>query len=476
MKPKASADEPKKLALVIGNSSYKDSPLRNPVNDARLISSALKKSGFEVISRINLDQRSFKEVIRLFGKRIRNASVALFYYAGHGIQVESRNYLVPIGTQIEKETDIENEAVDLSRVTAEFGARPNGMSIIILDACRNNPFPQSFRSTSRGLAQITAPAGTIIAYSTAPGMTASDGDGENGVYATALVAAILKGGLKIEDVFKQARAQVRTVTHGAQIPWESSSIIGDFIFMQGNTTNEEVDQQASISLNTKPYNDKYGVNWIFVSGGSLPLNSGDEKVDIDDFYISASEITFGQYDTFCESTNRPKPDDNGWGRGDLPVMNVNWNDANAYCEWLSQMTDAQIRLPYEVEWEYAARGGNRSKSFTYSGSDELQKVGWYAVNSGGRIHRVCSRDSNELGIFDMSGNVWEWCIDAFSARSQPPSAYVKPLPGLVFTNRVIRGGGWNSAHPASLGVMSRDYLDAESKFYACGFRVLKSLR
>jgi TonB family protein len=220
----------KRLALVIGNSAYPNAPLKNPVNDAQDIAATLRALGFEVISRENVNQNDMKRAIREFGEKIRGASVGLFYYAGHGVQVNGENYLVPVDAKIESEQEVEYECVKAGFVLAQLDAARNSMNIVILDACRNNPFARSFRSESKGLAQMDAPSGTLIAYATAPGSVASDGTGRNGLYTQELLKQMRTSGLGIEDVFKRVRISVRAATQQKQTPWESSSLVGDFYF------------------------------------------------------------------------------------------------------------------------------------------------------------------------------------------------------------------------------------------------------
>ena len=220
----------RRVALVIGNSAYKDSPLLNPANDARDMAITLRGLGFEVIEGENLSHREMENDIRLFGTKIRDGGVGLFYYAGHGVQVNGINYLIPVGATITIEGEVKFESVDVGLVLAQMESARNGLNIVILDACRNNPFARSFRSASQGLASMDAPRGTMIAYATAPGSTARDGEGRNGTYTEELLRHIRMPGLSIEQVFKKVRVAVVGRTNGLQTPWESSSLVGDFYF------------------------------------------------------------------------------------------------------------------------------------------------------------------------------------------------------------------------------------------------------
>ena len=168
-----------------------------------------------------------------------------------------------------------------------------------------------------------------------------------------------------------------------------------------------------------------GMDFIFVEGGTFQMGRVNRhSVTVSDYSISKTEVTFEQYDAFCDATGRDKPFSESWGRGDRPVINVSWHDAVAYCEWMTIQTGKTYRLPTEAEWEYAARGGNKSKGYTYSGSNNLDAVAWYANNSNRKTQTVAQKKPNELGLYDMSGNVYEWCSDK----------YRKPA--------VIRGGSW----------------------------------
>jgi len=224
----------KRVALLIGNAAYAEGPLRNPVNDARAMKAALEGSGFEVVLKENASKRDMQDAIRAFGDRIHGGAVGLFYFAGHGVQVKGVNHLVPVGARIEREDEVPYEAVELGLVLDKMESAGNRLNILILDACRNNPFARSWRGAGeRGLAQVKAPTGTMIAYATAPGSTAADGDGSNGIYTEALLAQIREPGVELERMFKRVRERVLEASQGRQTPWESNSTIGDFCFVPG---------------------------------------------------------------------------------------------------------------------------------------------------------------------------------------------------------------------------------------------------
>jgi TPR repeat protein len=227
----STAHAERRVALIIGNSAYTFGALTNPRNDAELMASTLRSVGFEVTKLVDADQKAMKKAIVEFGRTLRGSdSVGLFYYAGHGVQVDGENYLVPVGAEIKDEREVAVESVAASELLKTMERSAARINIAIFDACRNNPFASSSRSASRGLARIDAAAGTIIAYATAPGDVAADGRGRNSPYTTALASAIAAEGVSIEDVFKRTRRGVLASTGNKQTPWESSSLTGDFYF------------------------------------------------------------------------------------------------------------------------------------------------------------------------------------------------------------------------------------------------------
>jgi uncharacterized caspase-like protein len=224
----------RRVALVIGNGAYQNANrLANAANDAGDVAVALRVLGFELVGgRAHVDENAdqMKRLIVDFGEMLSGGGVGLFYYAGHGVQSQGHNYLIPVEANLLKEKTLEFDAVDVNRVLAQMDAAGNGFNIVILDACRSNPFSRSWRDASQGLAQVNAPEGTLIAYATSPGRVASDGSGRNGTYTAGLLREMRVQGLTIEEMFKLVRAGVRSATKDQQTPWESSSLVGTFYF------------------------------------------------------------------------------------------------------------------------------------------------------------------------------------------------------------------------------------------------------
>ena len=283
----------KRLALVVGNGAYREAPLRNPPGDARAMAAALRELGFEVIALENANRRKMQRAVLEFGRKLKEAEVGLFYYAGHGMQVRGANYLIPIGAEITHEDEVEVEAVDTNYVVARMGAADNKFNIVILDACRNNPFERSFRSAQQGLAAITAPTGTLIAYATAPGSVAADGDGANGLYTSALVEAMRRPGLKIEETFKQVRGTVVAKSKGQQTPWESSSLVGDFLFKAAPAVAIPAPAPAPVPVPAAPQTNERDVELAF-------WNSVKDSRNPDDFDAYLKTYPHGSFVRLAE--------------------------------------------------------------------------------------------------------------------------------------------------------------------------------
>lgn len=242
-----------RLALVIGNNAYADAPLQNPANDAREIAKALQDSGFEVILKLDADLVDMQGTLREFGDRLKKDDTSLFYFAGHGMQINGRNYLIPVGANIQRETEVAGRSVDAQEILGIMEAAGSTTNLMILDACRNNPFIRSSRSAaSKGLAQMDAPVGTLVAFATAPGSVSSDGTGSHGLYTDHLLRALRTPGLKVEEVFKQVRAGVRRESQGKQVPWESTSLEGDFYFKGAGLAMASLPAPVAVPVSVAP--------------------------------------------------------------------------------------------------------------------------------------------------------------------------------------------------------------------------------
>ena len=238
------AQTDQRVALVVGNGAYQHAPLEHPPREAAAMARALTECGFRVITRINCTRQDMMQVIRDFGDEIQRGGVGLFYYGGHGVQVEGQNYLIPVGADIQGEEDVEFEAVDARRVLAAMERAGNRVNLMILDACRNNPYQSSFMSPSRGLLKMGAPTGTLLAYSTAPGDVAVDG-----VYTPALIEQMTTPGLPLSQVFIKTRIAVMARTGDSQVPWESTSLTDDFPFVPAVHYDDQIEKlEAEIAL------------------------------------------------------------------------------------------------------------------------------------------------------------------------------------------------------------------------------------
>ena len=237
-----------RVALVVGNSAYTQAvPLKNPVNDADAMSALLKKAGFRVIRQANASQESLRGSIQEFGTALRSPKVkfGIFYYAGHGVQLDWRNYLIPVDAKIGSPSDIQKQAVDVSELFHYMQKTSNKSFLVVLDACRDDPFSGGYRPPSKGLSQFNAPVGSLIAFSTAPGDVALDGEGLNGLYTSHLLREFSVQNARLEDAFKRVRLNVRLESGGKQIPWESTSLEEDlYLFPNAKSKLSDSEREA----------------------------------------------------------------------------------------------------------------------------------------------------------------------------------------------------------------------------------------
>ena len=491
-----------KYALVIGNSSYgKLGTLKNPVNDASDIAGSLEKTGFKVDLQKNKSLMVMEKALVNFKNRLSldKGSVGFFYFAGHGIQSGGENYLIPAGADIEDEAFLKNKSMPLQSVLDNLSSAGNSLNIIVLDACRDNPFSWK-RSSKRGLSVVGyQPPGSIIVYSTSAGKAASDGRGRNGLFTSELLKHLETPGIDVSEVFRRTGKGVSEATKGSQIPAVYNQFFNRFSLNSSSEKKSEYSSVSDIDADTE---------MVFVKGGVFMMGSGrgnaDEKpahsVSLSDFYIGKYEVS---QDEYISVTGRNPSAFSGEG---LPVEKVSWYDAVEYCNALSRKegynpvyiidkslkdpvnrsdldkikwtveydrTADGYRLPTEAEWEYAARGGSLSRGFAYSGSDRADDAGWHDANSADKAHESGTKAANELGIYDMSGNLMEWCWDWYDSKYYSASPSKSPAGPFSGENRVLRGGSWNYS-ASNIMSLNRLYANANGKSNFTGFRVVRS--
>ncbi|WP_316896859.1 SUMF1/EgtB/PvdO family nonheme iron enzyme [Pseudodesulfovibrio indicus] len=453
-----------RVALVIGNSDYEQAPLQNPANDATDIATTLIELGFEVNLLKNGDRSQMERAINAFGKNLRGAEIGLFYFAGHGAEVEGINYLFPLHAGIDSEADVKYRTVDSRYVLAEMeGAGPRS-SIIILDACRNNPFVRKFRSANRGLAIMDAPLGSVVAFATSPGKLASDGQGRNGVYTKYLLKHLRDPKLSIREILLKTRIDVVAETARRQIPWDASSLLAEVYLgapvsdadrpVPSVPASDEIKDNQTMVFNRTTWTEPTtGMEFVWVPAGCFTMgedrlmgdNSPAHKVCLDGFWIGKYEVTQRQWTTVMDS-------DSFYNKGlGKPADGISWEQAMEFVRRLGETGSGKYSLPTEAQWEYAAAGGaNPDQDVTV-----YRDVAWYHSNSKDGSHEVGTKAPNALGLHDMSGNVWEWCRDDYDS-----SAYEKHDPNNPEVRedsrlKVIRGGGYMS-QVRDLNIRSRD--------------------
>src|SRR5262245_36441894 len=368
----------RRIALVIGNAAYTVAPpLGNPVNDARDMAEALKQVGFEVISGENLSQQAMDDKIRQFGEKLREGGVGLFYYAGHGVQADGENYLIPVDADIRDGTELKYKTVHVGLVLGRMEEAKNRLNIVILDACRDNPYRSFARSSSGGLAVITVTRGQIyISYATAANSTAADGNERNGLFTGELLGQIDRPGLTLQEVFMNVRAGVLTKSGGKQVPFDYSSMVEKFYFVppaESPTDAPSVDATKSPETipEDPPKNPTVSAaDLLLQAETALKRNDADEAMRAagDALKIESQnsiahrlkgEACFGKHITGC------------WGKEIETILRFSpaprnareyearaW--ANRYKGNLDQaLTDLNesIRLDSKFAWAYYGRGG-----------------------------------------------------------------------------------------------------------------------
>lgn len=455
--PAVGADGEARVATVVGNGAYSASPLRNPPNDAALIAASLRRCGFRVTELHDRDQRQLEGAIRELGEQLlASGGVGLFYYAGHAMEVAGRNYLIPIGAGILHEDEVKYKAVDAGMVLDKMATARNRLNIVILDACRDNPFARSFRSASRGLQRMDAPVGTLLAYATAPGAVAADGPDANGLYTDMLLRHMETPGLPIEQMFRLVRQDVLKASGSQQIPWEASSLVGEFCFVPGpgsSAPSSAAGAQAVPDLSpvqpdpmvpVRESNFHMDTHEVTNEALAAFLNQQGNRVDggVPWVAVDSPEALIERHGDRFQA--RP-----GYERH--PVVMVSWSGAQAYCESVGK------QLPSEAQWQLACQGPSL-RTYPWGDSEPGRTLANSASQEDGfaRTAPVGSYPEglSDCGALDLAGNVWEWTASHDGDRA------------------VAKGGSW-AGNELLLRCSSRVKYAPSTHSALVGFRCVK---
>jgi len=518
-----------RIALVIGNSHYPREVLRNASNDAEDMAAALGRHGFEVLKVIDGDRSSMLKTLQAFNARIFRTTVVLVFYAGHGIQVDGHNYLIPVDAKLARQEDIAAQTVGLDDILKILIAGKAATNIVILDACRNNPFIQTRAlragslQSANGLAQVEAPTDSLIAFSTSPNKFASDGAGRNGLYTQHLLNFLDTPNMRIEDIFKRVRIGVVEDSAGEQVPWESTSLTGDIVLNRvGNVDPAAVApersvppgwvppttlQQARAYLMTHPIGDQREpvLDAYALLAAQRPLRVAAEKTFIrecpdcpamarlygdearpdGELLGGAYHVTISQYGHCVSDGGCTRIPVTSTARDALmPMTNVTLEDAQKYVDWLNRHATRYLyRLPTESDWRraftsgYAQHGKWVEKTnlcevanlYDMSGS-MIAAFRWQPIGCNDGFPALAPIGSflpSEDGLFDLIGNVWHWTTTC-GVESSPPGGTCKKVK--------LFGGSWATAKRISVDTPPMLLADHDIASETIGFRVFATRR
>ncbi len=483
------------IALVIGNSKYQHSvPIREPANDANTIADALKSQGYDVVLGYNLEKDKLYDAVDNFAQKLKSYQEAIVFYAGHGFQVDAN----PMN-----KAQVRRYCMDVNYILQQINS-PEKPKLILMDACRNNPFARSWtpsetRNLGLGMASISALENSLVVFSTAENTTVSDYN----QFAEILARKIKSGGCLQGSIIGEVSKEVKR-NNAQQLIRPSGWLLDDMCFGTQVFSKPTSSQQTQPTKVTTRPPDPIPEGMLLVEGGEFMMGCTPEqgeceddekpvhKVYVDDFLMGEHEVTNEEFVAFLNSEGNRSEGGREWyeivssaakiekqgsyyrvksGYESHPVMKVSWYGAVAYCKWLSKSTGREYRLPTEAEWEYAARGGRYAEGYKYSGGNNLDYEAWYTSNSGGGTRPVMGKMPNDLDLCDMSGNVWEWCSDWYGTYK---SAYQRnPTGASGGSIRVVRGGSWYGI-ARGCRVAIRNGFDSTSRNSRVGFRVVAS--
>lgn len=511
-------------ALVIGNDAYEHArQLANPRNDATAMAKMLSNLGFNVTFRADADLKSMKGALREFidglpAERDPDA-VALVYFAGHGVQINGSNYLIPVDAEMARDYEVPDETLSMDSIMQGLESAGAGLNLLILDCCRNNPFSRSWRgarsASTDGLAMpAAAPQGMFIAFSTSPGDVAEDGDGDNSPYTEALLKHLPTPGKAFEEAFKRVGGEVAQQTSGMQEPWFNSKFYGSFQFVPKGMELPGAPGDPAAATVARPWENSLGLEFVPVPGkpGVLMARTETRVRDFRAFVEDSDYVQQGGGNVISIAKNNEgkyttewvEKSDAGWDNPGFeqtenhPAVCVSWNEAEAFCKWLSRKEGRTYRLPTDAEWSAAvgntgafpwgnewpppSRVGNFWDLKAVSnlpGDWSASVVGGVPYNDGAeRTARVGSYAANANGFFDLGGNVWEWLKDDYSPTMNQPDALrenkmlLESHDELGRPYKTIRGGAWDSFSKFELRSDLRDFDAPDRRDDDYGFRIV----
>lgn len=532
----------KRMALVIGNGKYPASPLRKPAQDARSMADALRYLGFEVELHIDLDGEAMTRAIDAFADRLKaSGAVGLFYYSGHGVQTGSGGgYLVPVDLSPEAdEIAIERRAMPLGYALARMESARVGIDILLIDACRNNPWVRSFKgpnSADGTLRPMAAGTRSLVGFATRNGRAATEGSAAtaHSPFTQHLLTAMFQPGLPLRGILDRVQEEVRAETNNLQIPDYSSSLgtmdvyfipspprpatlspdqaawntikdsrrPEDFkafatIFPNSTLAPTALEQAGALDVTVPERLAPEGMfrdcpdcpEMVVIPAGSFQMGCVEgrdcqenefpvREVTLRSFALGKTEVTFDEWDACVADGGCPhRPNDEGWGRGTRPVINVSWDDVQTYIKWLNRKSSQTYRLPTEAEWEYAARAGTET-AYSWGndiGTGNANCNGCGSQWDGKQTAPVGSFRASAFGLHDMHGNVWEsvqdcWHNDYLNA----PIDGSARKENSACNYRVGRGGSW-FLNPRNLRSANRFGNSSDYRIDLLGFRLARTL-
>ena len=435
-------------------------PLKNARNDARAVREALVDAGFSVDIFEDADRAAFSAAVNAFAAKLRPGDVAVFYYSGHGMAVEGANYLLPVDFAAQSEADVEFQAYPARQVQKKLEERGTRLNILILDACRDNPF-RFGRSAAGGLAAMREGIGTLVAFAAADGQRASDHITEsNGLFTKHLVEALRQPGLGVRDLFYRVQERVYEASAHKQFPYIYSGVVGEFYFRMGVPAPAPAPTPTAGATKVNP---KDALTYVWIPPGTFMMGCSPGDTECADNLKPAHTVHLtkgfwlGQTLVTQEAFQRITGQNPSTFRGArLPVEDLDWNSARSYCQAIGG------RLPTEAEWEYAARAGTTGTRY-----GNLEDIAWHDGNSQDTPHEVGQKAPNGFALFDMLENAFQWT--AGWKTTYTLSTLTDPSGAETGSERIVRGGAFFGT-PRYLRASRRDGFAPDRHGNGLGFR------